>query len=102
MNILLTNRTTTPLSIVAPIYVENAQEKEFAAVMDGYFIYGWHSELINYTTVKREAIKEGEEISTSSPLGKVLTDPRFVTINRDRFLELLAATMSHICGEEHQ
>lgn len=101
MNISIFNRTTTQVSIVAPIYVENVKENEFGAIMNGYFIYGWHSELVGYTSLRREAFLEGDEIGALSPLGKMLTDEAYVPIERERFLELLAKAMTNIAGEEH-
>lgn len=101
MNISIFNRTTTQVGLVAGTYYQNVKEKSFAAIMDGYFIYGWIAEGINYGSIRREAITEGEEVSSLSPLAKIITEPEYEVVTRDRFLELLAECMTYIAGEEH-
>lgn len=96
MNISITHRSATQISVVPGTYYYSAKESSFAAIMDGYFVYGWLAANIDFGSIRREAITEGEEISSLSPLARILTESDFEVITRERFVELFDQAVAYM------
>ena len=104
MNISITRRTSTQISVNTPAYYENTRDGFFAAIIGTNFISGWKADNIGYATVKTERIKENEELNENiSQLAQVLTSPEWIPCDRARFVELYTNCITQItlnAGEE--
>ena len=97
MNITITRKSSTQIEVNTPAYYENSRDGFFAAIIGTNFVTGWVAENINYATMRTEQIKENGELSeVTSQLAQVLTNPEWVPIDRERFVELFSACMAKI------
>ncbi len=102
MNITITQRSATSVMLPTSAYYENVTDCSFAAIIDGTFITGWMAKNIQYSSLRSERIKEGDEISELSELARVLTEPKWQIVTRERFDELFAQCVARLSGKAEE